>query len=154
MTDYYQRAAITYLDGTPIFKTAQDEQSEADVARALTRLWNCEFHSFGKLSLIDWYAVRTGRLVGIAELKTRSHERAKYPTVFLNVRKWLALTVAAAGLGVPAVFVVRFSDGTYFVNVSEIDASNVKIGGCRQIVKARNDIEPIIEVPVDILKPI
>lgn len=48
----------------------------------------------------------------------------------------------------------RFSNGIYFVKVAEIDASKILVGGCRQIVKSRNDIEPVIEVPVSQLKAI
>ena len=154
MTDYYQRSTTTYLDGTPIFKTVEDERSESYVARELGAKWKCEFRSFGKLSPVDWFAIRDGRMVAVAELKTRGHSYTQYPTVFLNFRKWSALVLMACGSGVPAFFVVRFTNGIYFVKVAEIDASKILVGGCRQIVKSRNDIEPVIEVPVSQLKAI
>jgi hypothetical protein len=55
---------------------------------------------------------------------------------------------AANGLQVPAFFFIKFLDKVLWINVYHIDASNVEIGGCKHIVKSRNDIEPIIKVPL------
>jgi hypothetical protein len=146
---YYDRQIATHVDGTPIFKAREDEQSERTVAEQLESAWRCQCRSFGRLSPVDWFFVQDGRLVGIGELKTRSHASSKYATVFLNVRKWLALSLAAHGLGVPAVFVVRFTDQIKWISLADIDARLCMIGGCSRTVKSRNDIEPIIEVPID-----
>lgn len=152
MTSYYDRQAATHLDGTPVFATAADRQAEADVAAALGRAWGCELRAFGPLCPVDCYAVRDGRLAGLVEIKSRSHPSGAYPDVFLNVRKWLALTLGSAGLGVPALFAVRFTDGVFWVPVAEVDARPVVIGGCREQVKARSDVEPVILVPVAIMR--
>lgn len=151
-TSYYDREATAHLDGSPIFKTAADEASEQAVAEMLERAWGCTLRSFGRLSVIDWYAERHGRLVGLAELKSRSHPAGKYPTVFLNVRKWLALMLGSTGLGVPALFVVRFEDGVRWLPVADVDASRQRVGGCRRQVKSRSDVEPVIEVPIEALR--
>lgn len=148
MSDYYDRSETMHVDGSPIFKSMADEKSERIVSDILEKHWNVEMRSFGKLSIIDWYAVRQGRLVGLAELKTRSHESSRFSTVFLNVRKWLALVLGSVGLGVPAMFVVRWTDCVKYISTANVNASKVKIGGCKKIVKSRNDIEPVIEVPV------
>lgn len=108
----------------------------------------CDIRHFGDLSPIDWYAVRSGRIVGVLELKSRAHEERKYPTVFLNVRKWLALSLASVGLNVPAIFVAKFVDGVRWIKVQDVDASRIKIGGTKHIVKSSSDIEPLIEVPI------
>jgi hypothetical protein len=146
--DYYSRETTTFLDGTPIFKTEDDERSENEVAKIIEKTWLCKLFSFGRLSLIDWYAVRYDRPVGLLELKTRTHDSAKYETVFLNVRKWLALQMASCGMGLPALFVVRFTDGVRYINLADVDASQFILGGLKRIKKSRNDIEPLIEVPV------
>jgi hypothetical protein len=52
-------------------------------------------------------------------------------------------------LSVPAVFVVRFTDQIKWISLADIDARLCMIGGCSRTVKSRNDIEPIIEVPID-----
>jgi len=153
-TAYYDRAVTQFTDGTPIFKSEADEQSESEIASLIEQSWKCQCHSFGKLAPIDWFFVRDGRLVGVGELKTRSHDSQKHSTVFLNVRKWLALHLAASGLGVPAVFVVRFTNETRWIDINKINASAVRLGGCKKIVKSRNDIEPVIEVPIHTMPPL
>ncbi len=145
---YYDRAGGLATDGTPTFATRQDAESEREVAALLSQRWSCEFHPFGALADIDWWMSRHGRIVGVGEIKTRSHAVAQYPTVFLNVRKWLALMLAGNGLNVPALFIVRFSDGLRYLPVAEVDASALRVGGCRQRVKSVSDVEPVIEVPV------
>jgi hypothetical protein len=148
MSQYYARTSAVHLDGTPIFKTKEDRDNEATVAQLIEAAWGCKLGEFGALSPIDWYAQRDGRLVGLLELKTRWHPRDDYPGVFLNARKWLALSLGSIGMGVPALFVVKFTDGVYWVPISKVDATTHRIGGCSVRVKSVNDIEPIIEVPL------
>jgi hypothetical protein len=145
---YYERKPTVHLDGTPVFQNAEDGAAEQSIATALEQRWSCNIRSFGALSPVDWYAERYGRLVGVLELKARTHAHRTHATVFLNVRKWLALSLASVGLGCPALFVVRFTDRICWTRLHEIDTSRHRIGGCLRIVKSVNDIEPIIEVSV------
>lgn len=149
---YYARGKILHLDGTSVFQNESDRRNEEEIAALLSRQWRCLIRPFGALCSVDWFAERDGRLVGVLELKSRGHESGKYPTVFLNVRKWLALSLATVGLGCPAIYVVRFSDGVYWCRVAEIDARVTRMGGCSTIVKSHNDIEPIIVVQLAMMK--
>ena len=110
---YYDRENIVHIDGTRIFQNKEDSSNENDVASAVETLWKCSVRRFGALSPIDWFAERDGRVVGLLELKSRPHQRLKFPTVFLNVRKWLSLVVGSVGLCCPAIFVVKFNDGIF-----------------------------------------
>lgn len=147
--DYYARHERANGDGSPLFANDYDQASEGVIRDRLAAIWRCSVHPFGRLCPVDFYAIRDGRLVGVLELKTRTHDAGRYPTVFLNVRKWLALTMAANGLGCPAVFVVRFTDSLRHIPVAEVDAGQVRIGGTNRIVKSHTDIEPVIEVPIE-----
>ena len=151
-TSYYDRSNIVHLDGTSVFQTAGDRTSEQEISAELEQCWRCSIRQFGALSPVDWYAERFGRLVGVLELKSRAHTHLTHPTVFLNVRKWLALGLASIGLGCPALFVVRFTDDLCWIRLSEIDASAHRIAGCLRVVKSHNDIEPVIEVPAQQLR--
>lgn len=143
---YYNRT--TQAGGA--FANAQDKTSEREVAAMLESAWKCKVHQYRMpYSPIDFYAEKGGKMAALLELKTRSHASTQYPTVFLNFRKWIALRMATTGTGVPAIFVVRFTDGLYYINVAEVDARRMIIGGCKRIVKANQDIEPVIEVPVE-----
>lgn len=151
---YYDRNRITHLDGTMIFQNDTDRSNEQEVALLLSEAWKCSVRSFGALSPIDWYAERHGRLVGLLELKARPHASTRFNTVFLNVRKWLALSLAQVGLGCPAIFVVRFSDGIFFCPLALIDGRMNEIAGCNHLVKSGNDIEPVIKVDISVMKPL
>lgn len=148
MSTYYDRPGATHLDGTPIFATTQDRQNEHHIADLIATAWDCQITPFGALSPVDFYATRHGRLVGVLELKSRSHTRGTYPTVYLNVRKWLALSLAGIGLGVPAMFVVLWSDAAGYIDITSVDGARHAIGGCTRRVKSGSDVEPVIEVPV------
>lgn len=140
------RSPITHLDGTRIFQNPQDRRNEDAVARVLEAKWSCELHHFGALAPIDWYAVRLGRLTGVLELKSRDANAGLY--AWLNLRKWLSLALAQNGLGVPAIFVAKFTDALFWIPLDAIDASQIVIAGCVRAVKTEADIEPIIKVPL------
>ena len=148
MAPYMDRTESTNSDGTPLYASDYDTKQEQIICAALEEAWKCSVKPFGRLCPVDFYAVRDGRLVGVIEAKSRSHTSDKFPTVFFNVRKWLALNMAQAGLGVPAIFVSRFTDQIKFIRMDKVDASRVRIGGTKNIVKSHTDIEPVIEVPV------
>ena len=145
---YYDRENVVHLDGTRIFQTAEDRDAETQVAAEIEKKWACQLMRFGALSPIDWYGKRLDRVVGLLELKARTHASDTHPTVFLNVRKWLALTLASVGMGIPAIFVVKFTDLILWIPVNDVNAGAVRVAGCARMVKAENDIEPIIEVEI------
>lgn len=147
MPTYYDRQPITHLDGTLIFKSAEDEKAEEEIAAILEAAWGCTLHSWGRLAPVDWWAERYGRVVGYLELKARSHDSSKYPTVYLNQRKWLSLLLLQQS-GPPSIFVVKFADGVRWIPVNKIDATNIEIGGGKKAIKSRNDHEPVILVDV------
>lgn len=147
-SSFYDRKEATHLDGTPIFRNADDEKNEQTIADLLSTAWKCNVTSFGILSPIDWFAERDGRVIGLLELKSRTHDTAKHETVFLNVRKWLALSLGAIGMNVPSIYVVRFTDAVRWIEIASVDARNVKMGGCAKFWNSRSNIEPIIHVPV------
>jgi hypothetical protein len=146
--DYRDREEGINTDGTPLFASDYDKASEKEVAQMIEGRWQCDLYPFGRLCPVDFYAVRDGRLVGVLELKTRSHHSGRFPDVFLNVRKWVSLLMASHGLGVPAVFVVKFSDQIGYSLVNKISTNNISIAGCREVVKSHTDVEPVIHVSV------
>ena len=148
-TSYYDRVGSRGSDGKVMFTADRDKVNEKEVQSIIEEKWLCELHDFGMLCPIDFYATRDGRMVGVVEVKSRTHSSYKYPTVFLNVRKWLSLCLAETGLGVPALFVAKFTDCVKYIRVPDIDASRVKIGGTTKLVKSSTDIEPLIEVLIE-----
>ena len=148
MIDFYQRKGSTHVDGTRVFKEREDTQRETEVARMLERAWGCTLHPYAGLSVIDWWVEKQGRVSAFAELKCRSHDSTRHPTVFLNHRKWVALSLSQLSR-VPALFIVRFTDQIRWIRLNDIDPSKLIIGGLSRKHHSDNDIEPVIEVPVD-----
>lgn len=107
-------------------------------------------HHFGGYDHIDWWLEKDGRTVAYAEVKRRYNDREKYPTIFLAFRKWLALFVSHAYTGVPALFVVGWDDSIGWLDVSSFSVNPLMltIGGRSDRPDAKNDREPIIEVPI------
>lgn len=151
---YAERPGDTHTDGTPLFQTPSDRANEEKVAGVIGEQWRCELRPFGMLAPLDFYATRHGRMVGLIEVKCRTHEAAKFGTVFLNVRKWLALGLGQVGMGVPSIFVVSFSDDLRFIPWTKIDATAISIAGCAGVVKSHSDVEPVILVPVASMDPV
>lgn len=151
---YYGREGSIHTDGTPLFQEPGDRKREAEVSELLSSAWSCDVHPFGVLAPLDYFATRHGRLSAVIEIKCRSHNETAFETVFLNLRKWLALGLAQVGMGVPAFFVVQFRNSVRYARWDEIDARNFSIGGCSDIVKSHSDIEPLIEVSVPDMTPV
>lgn len=145
---YEDRTGSTHVDGTPIFQQQQDRDGESLVVDRLRDAWSCEIEPFGMLAPLDYFAIRNGRLSAVLEIKCRSHAEGTYKTVFLNVRKWLALGLAQTGMGVTAIFVVKFTDAISYIRWEDISCSRMSIAGCSERVKSHSDVEPIIEVAV------
>jgi len=141
-------------DGSPLYQNEHDRAGERRVAEQLESAWDCELHAFGQLAAIDFYATRMGKMHALIEVKCRTHETGRFPDVFLNVRKWLALGLGQNGFGVPAIFVVGFEDQVRFIRWSDIDARNMSIAGCAKRVKSDTDIEPVIHVRIDAMSPL
>ena len=146
---YYDRPGAPAPDKQPVFRTVEDQRAEAEVAAELAIAWDCKVWPYAPLSSIDWWLERGERFAGMAELKSRNTTITTYPTVYLNQRKYHTLLNASTAHGVPGIFVVKFLDDIRWIDIYDIDAREVIIGGCNKMVKARSDYrEPIIEVPV------
>jgi len=103
------------IDGTRVFQSDDDRTNEQAVADEIAAKWNCEVKHFAALSPVDWYFVRSNRLIGIGECKCRTMASDHFSTSHLSVRKWLALELAAIGLNVPAAFFVKYTDGLFWI---------------------------------------
>jgi hypothetical protein len=152
MMSYYDRKPQAGPGGTVMYTTEEDRANEAAAKALIEAKWECELFHFGIYAPIDWYATRNGGLASVIEFKAFTHGQDEYAHVWLNVRKWLALQLASIGLGIPAFYVVRFTDAMMYIKVTDIDASNHKMGGTKKRVKSVTDIEPVICIPVSYMR--
>lgn len=135
-----------------LYQRESDKAAERDVAGALGRAWQCEPVEFPAISPIDWYMKRGTQLVALVEIKerrNRTHDAFK--TVMLNSMKALSLVTGSMAFSCPAYFVIRFTDGIFWINISDTIGMPTAVRG-RTDRGDRNDIEPCVEIPVDRLK--
>jgi hypothetical protein len=132
--------------------TAADLRREDEIAAVLARQWRCELRTLGKYSPVDRWAMRDGAVVAVVEIKARNVDSDRYPTVFLAARKWVALTLAAAELCVPALFVVGFHDGVFWLDLDDLaDLKRPRLAG-HAVPRCPNDLEPMHDVPVSAMR--
>lgn len=146
-SDYYERGGTRMSDGSLSYATEEDRAHEQEVRTLIEQRWRCEVHSFGPWSPVDWWLSRDGAVVALAEVKSRSHASSTFDSVFLNLRKWLSLTLYAITFERPAFFIVRFTDCVRYIDLRSVGV-RLCVGGCSKRVKGASDIEPVIEVPV------
>jgi hypothetical protein len=148
---YYARTAGVNTDGTPTFATAQDKASEAEVAELITQRLGGYVITMPHLCPVDWLVVQHGRIRAVADLKTRSR---RYPTVWLNLRKYAALMLTARGLEstsahpVAPLFLVRYPDALLVADLRAFPGLKPVMGGTVGWVKSSTDVEPVLELPV------
>jgi len=148
--DWYLDAAPgIHTDGTYVRTTEAAQNAEDGVCRAIERITGATVHHFGSLAPVDAYASKDGRVVAWFEIKVRSHESTRYKHVFLSARKWWHLLTADALQGVPAYFVVRFTDSIRYIRVTNVDPENMKVVKANRAYQSRNDREVVMLVPVE-----
>lgn len=131
-----------------LYATSTDTDNELAVQRAAGEAWGCEMVSFGPMNPVDGYITKEGRVTAVYEIKCRSNIQSQYPTVYLALRKWFDLTRSALSFDVKPLFFVGWTDQIGWIDVREIDARRLTLGG-RGDVRSTNDREPLIEVPIE-----
>jgi hypothetical protein len=135
--------------------TERDQTNEELAAQAFEETVGWKPVRFPPLCPIDWYAESASRLRAVMEVKSRSHAAGQYPTIFLSLRKYIALTHASLAFGCEAFFIVRFRGGEVRdVNVWDVDAKRMIMGGVGGTQPGDCGREPLIEVPVDQMVPL
>lgn len=147
-SDYYSRPFQP--DGS--YANAEDHAAEDCAFRAVEAAAdNVQVYRFeARYMEVEGYVIRDGNLCGFLEVKHRSHRYGTYGDVWLNLRKWFALTNASISFGVPSLFLVHWTDCLGWVPVREVETRNkLQFRGCSRVVKARQDAgEPVIPIPV------
>lgn len=106
---------------SPIFETAADRANEAAIIEVLEDAWGCEIKGTDTLNDLDFHAYKDGQLVSIGEIKCRKVHSTKYGgKIYFDVDKAIRLQTHADELGVPAVIVLKYTDGLFWYKVSDL----------------------------------
>ena len=123
---------------------------EDAAASRLALAWSCEFVRYADNGAIDWFCKRGTHIIGDVEIKCRKVALAAYPTIWLAKRKYVALRMSQEENRLGAVFVVSYNDALAWIDIATVKtefASRVVLAG-RTDRGLRNDVEPMIEIPV------
>ena len=130
----------------------ESERVEQEAAAIVSSKWGVSLIKMPKFSGVDYFFYNgVDRRMGVFEVKRRYNDSTKYPTVYLSVRKYLALK-GYYDEGLLAFFLPYFDDALMYIGFYDIDASKQNMLGRRDRSAAPNDIEPMIEVPVSSLR--
>ena len=136
-----------HTDGSPLYVDDLDHQNQERVRALLEQAWHCKLMTFGKLAIVDYFALQHDRICGVVEIKGARYESTKWGTALCSVRKYDALLRHQICFGVPGLFVADFTDGVWFIRAGDIDHTKFSLKGRKDRTSA-TDIEPLIEVPV------
>jgi hypothetical protein len=134
----------------PIYETASDRYNEGEVLAALTAQWHCE----GKKLPISYhldYALCVDRTIkALIEIKCRSHELRRYPTVFISLNKIINGKQLANEIGVRFLFVVQMADGIFYTGVD--NNYTIDFSGRTRNTRDDADVEPVAHFDVRLFK--
>lgn len=127
--------------------TEADAGREQAVAELVAKSFDATCVYNGKFDPVDFSIIRDGNVIAQFEVKSRTNSSTKYKTVYLSVRKYRALQAVPETMG--AYFVVNFTDKVLYIDVDDVDASNIIYAGRKDRTNAPNDMEDMLEVPID-----
>lgn len=132
------------------YETAEDLKRESDVIAFYAKKKRCEYHKLPIAYKADYALMRDGELKAFAEIKCRKVTHDKYDTIILSLLKWHDINALAQRVNVPAMLVVRYTDGVYTIPLREVPDS-IEIGG-RVDRGDDRDVEPVVHYRVDRMK--
>ena len=154
--EYYQRTQTVLPGGHVTFKTELDEENERQASMLISLQWQIKVGSFGRYAPIDYYLETfAGQHLGYAELKCRTIDHDKHKETWLNLRKFNWLFMTALGAYCEAFYLIKFNDGIWWIDIFDIrPKGKVRQAGTVEIVKSRNDKEPVIFIPIQSMHPL
>ena len=129
-----------------IYETKADRANESGVFDTLSIKYKCTVETCPTLSAVDGYLLyESGKRAVVVEIKTRRNAHDRYPTYMLSAAKHENLLCIARQDGIPALLVVRFTDGLY---ATKIKSEYPTAAGGRYDRGNPNDMETCVYIPI------
>ena len=94
-------------------------------------------------------------MVALIEIKARyNRSYESFDTIILNLDKFFTLLLSEIYLSLPAFYVIGFSDGIFYIKVTNIPNEQIVIKGRTDRPGIANDIRPAIMIPRNLFKNI
>lgn len=127
-------------------------RNEKLVSKLLTDKWGVRVEPTLPFSPVDFILYKDDLVVGYVETKARTHNYGTYPTIYLSLRKYEALHKLSMSEHVPTYFVVMFEDQFRYINIDDVDALSPFVAGRTDRRDAPNDMELMLNIPIEHLR--
>jgi len=134
------------------WETQADLDRETAVARLYAELRDCAYEKLPVQYKADYAFLRDGELKALVEIRCRNVRHDKYDTIILSLLKWHDVNAMAKAINVPAMLVVRYTDGVYTIPMREVPDS-IEIGG-RVDRGDDRDVEPVVHYRVERMRQV
>jgi hypothetical protein len=142
-----------------MLETENDRIEENKVTERICKAWKVESGGMGAYSPFDKYLYSGEILKAIIEIKIRWNRKFdSFPTVLMNLDKYITLINLEIYTKIPALYIVAFSDGIYYIKASDIhdnlEKLQIVVRGRKDREGVKNDIRPTIDVPLTLFTKI
>lgn len=135
----------------PLYETEFDLENERKASVILGKVWNCTPVKLPHKEKVDWSMERDNRTKAIAEIKTRSNSKDKYPTFYISLKKWMSGLQMSEAMSkgkerVPFLVIANWTDGMYWHEAGSTTDLEFGVNG----KKVRGDIydeEIVVYIP-------
>ena len=132
-----------------VYESSEDRARQVAVAGRVGAGWGVEVIHLPRLCCGDYVFLRSGKVLGVGELKCRGVERLRYPTLILSKAKVEGLLELSGALGVGVVLLVQWVDGVFWRRVGAADVAGWVVSrGGRTDRGDPADMEDVYEIPV------
>ena len=130
-----------------LWETQDDLDREAAVVAVYAKIKGCEYEKLPIQYKADYAFLRDEDLKALVEIRCRNVSHDKYDTIMLSLLKWHDVNAMARAINVPAMFVVRYTDGIYSIPLREMP-DEITMGG-RALMRDARDRELVVHYKVD-----
>lgn len=143
----------------PLYETTEQLRLEADFIRDIELARGVRFLKLPIDWKVDGFIKRGQRTIAIAEIKIRHAYHDQYPDIILSEKKvkaglklqthlWGIDKTFKSARQLQFLFLVRFVDGDYYVEVDSNRGYRVDTGGRTFLQRDSADIEPVVHIPI------
>lgn len=141
------------------YETAQDLEHELAIKAAVESRGKVRLVKLKKFSRVDFVMTeKNGNAIALCETKTRNHAKQQHETLFIDYNKmetaiYLCRHFYNEATMKPLDFIlfIQFIDGIMFYKFNPEDRLTIKEGG-RRDRNDRNDIQPLVHIPLKLFK--
>ena len=134
----------------PLYETEEDVQNELNVVKEICSGLNCSYKKLPISYGLDYALVRGEDVFAFVEIKCRKRHSQRHESLMVSAQKRVKAQELTRATGVPCMLVSAFSDGVFWISMSE-KPDRVTFNGRTDRGDAQ-DVEPVIHYATERLQ--